>query len=287
MKIRIITALVLLCVLALALITLTTFVFDIIVAIFCIWALWEIFSAAKLTKSLYVFIGFALFSITALFTVNFLSTSLLISICYLFAVFLVIYIMKNISNEQLSKILLIFALKFIVVACFYSVLYIKYYAINNNFGANSLYFILLALNCAWGADSFAYFAGRFLGKRKLAPTISPNKTVEGAIGGIFGSIIIGQIVTFIYAFIAGGLLGTPLSELSITFYIFIIIICALGAVFGIIGDLFASSIKRICNVKDYGSIFPGHGGIMDRFDSVTFTMPFISISAIVFLSYIF
>ncbi len=287
MKTRLITAIVLLLVLAVALITLTTFIFDIIVAVFCTWAMWEIFSAAKLAKSLHIFICFTIFSAISLFTVSFISYYLLFLLLFSFVVYLALFIMKNINSENLNKILLVFALKFFVILCFFCVLYLKYYFLNNDYGTNSLYFILIALNCAWGADSSAYFAGRFFGKRKLSPEISPNKTVEGAIGGVIGSVIIGQVVTFIYANVANGLLSTSYNNLDYTFYIFISIICALGAVFGIIGDLFASSIKRVCQVKDYGSIFPGHGGIMDRFDSVTFTVPFITVSALIFISYIF
>lgn len=115
---------------------------------------------------------------------------------------------------------------------------------------------------AWLSDTFAYFAGVYLGKNKLCPKISPKKTVEGSLGGILGSITFSVIAGIFFSKLG---VEIPLYHYGI--------IGILSGITGQIGDLFASSIKRFCKVKDFGGILPGHGGILDRFDSILFTAP--------------
>ncbi|NLN48476.1 MAG: phosphatidate cytidylyltransferase [Clostridiales bacterium] len=115
---------------------------------------------------------------------------------------------------------------------------------------------------AWLSDTFAYFSGVYFGKNKLCPKISPKKTVEGSLGGIFGSTVFSIIAGILFKKIG---IDIPLYHYGI--------IGVLSGITGQIGDLFASSIKRFCKVKDFGSILPGHGGILDRFDSILFTAP--------------
>lgn len=122
---------------------------------------------------------------------------------------------------------------------------------------NPVWFVFLT---AFGSDIFAYFAGVTLGKHKLCPKLSPKKTVEGLIGGIIGS----TALCGIYAYFA-------LPDM----FIHGLIIGALGAGVATVGDLTASAIKRKLDIKDYGHLIPGHGGILDRFDSVLFTGPFV------------
>lgn len=123
--------------------------------------------------------------------------------------------------------------------------------------------ITMAFAIAYGCDGSAYFIGRQYGKRKLCPSISPKKTVEGALGGLVGGVLAGFIVKGIFALLFGmaspGLMAT-------------LILGLLGSAAGQIGDLTASLLKRYSGIKDYGKIFPGHGGVMDRFDSVLFTL---------------
>lgn len=131
---------------------------------------------------------------------------------------------------------------------------------SNKFG---LVYVILALCAAWISDTGAYFTGTFIGKVKLCPEISPKKTVEGFLGGIAVDIIVMILVSVIYGLIAGVHVQ----------YLWLIITAAVCSVAGVLGDLSASLIKRQRNIKDFGKIMPGHGGVMDRFDSVLFTIP--------------
>lgn len=132
--------------------------------------------------------------------------------------------------------------------------------------------LMLIFVCAWLTDTGAYFTGRALGKHKLIPHVSPNKTVEGAVGGVITAIISCIIYLMLYVKFAEG--GTLSGWLP---FIFIAgaIIGGVSSVFAQLGDLAASAIKRDTGVKDFGKIFPGHGGFMDRFDSVLFIAPII------------
>ena len=130
-----------------------------------------------------------------------------------------------------------------------------------------VFLIVYLLFCAWMGDSGAFFVGTFLGKHKLCPDISPKKTVEGLIGGI---ITVGIAVT-VQCLVYNLLLP---SDVKMN-YAVIIPIGMAACVVGVLGDLSASVIKRQYDVKDFGNLMPGHGGVLDRFDSVLFVAPFI------------
>lgn len=125
----------------------------------------------------------------------------------------------------------------------------------------NIYYLLLVLNFSCVCDMGAYFVGVSMGKTKLCPTISPNKTVEGALGGIISSVIVSLVITLCF-----GKFDKILPTLLLT-----IPLC----VSGMIGDLFASIIKRKVGLKDYGDLIPGHGGVLDRVDSVLFISPLV------------
>ncbi len=126
---------------------------------------------------------------------------------------------------------------------------------------------------AWGSDTCAYAVGILLGKHKMAPRLSPKKSVEGCVGGVIGAALIG----YIYALI----LGDKIVGLANPRVLFAII-GASSSVISQIGDLAASAIKRNYNIKDYGKLIPGHGGILDRFDSIIFTAPIVYYLAVFF-----
>ena len=123
---------------------------------------------------------------------------------------------------------------------------------------NGLWNLIIILIAAWGSDSFAYFTGRLFGKHKLIPEVSPKKTIEGSVGGI----VCATLLMLIYGFII-----SRATELTPNYIVLAVCGFVLSAV-SQVGDLIASLIKREHEVKDYGNIFPGHGGVMDRFDSV-------------------
>ena len=165
----------------------------------------------------------------------------------------------------------------VITFCFYSLIHLKRMLPFAEYRYDAIYFILLILCFAWGGDTAAYFAGRAFGRHKLAPIVSPHKTVEGAVGGVLGSMAAGCVLTLVYS-----LLSAKYNVISIQVqpkhYLVLLGMGAVASVLGILGDLFASSVKRQVGIKDYGTIFPGHGGILDRFDSVMFIAPFVSIA---------
>jgi phosphatidate cytidylyltransferase len=116
---------------------------------------------------------------------------------------------------------------------------------------------LLVVVCVWATDTFAYFVGRAIGRRKLAPTLSPGKTIEGSLGGLLGALAVGTAFAL--------WLRLPPSHG--------LVIGAIAGIAGQIGDLFESALKRELGIKDFGGILPGHGGILDRFDSLLFVAP--------------
>lgn len=137
-------------------------------------------------------------------------------------------------------------------------------------------YMLLIFICAWSCDTFAYFSGRFFGKHKLIPHVSPKKTVEGAIGGIIGAMIACAAYKFIvnkYFPDTGAWAIFAANSYDIGSYVIVAVYGLIGGALSQVGDLVASSIKRDGEIKDFGWIFPGHGGFMDRFDSVMYIAP--------------
>lgn len=133
-------------------------------------------------------------------------------------------------------------------------------------GDNGAYTVWLIFLCSWGSDTCAYLAGVAFGKHKMAPVLSPKKSIEGAVGGVIGAAALGAIYAAIFA---------DKIQMNMNPVIVFAVICAIGALISMVGDLAASAIKRNHDIKDYGKIIPGHGGIMDRFDSVIYVAPII------------
>ena len=135
------------------------------------------------------------------------------------------------------------------------------------------FLVWLVFLCSWGSDTCAYCVGMLIGKHKMAPKLSPKKSVEGAVGGVVGAALLGTL----YALAINHFAGTSANVVQYA------IICGVGALISMVGDLAASAIKRNHDIKDYGNLIPGHGGILDRFDSVIFTAPIIYYMAIMLL----
>lgn len=136
-----------------------------------------------------------------------------------------------------------------------------------------IYLVWIVFLCSWVCDTCAYFVGVALGKHKMAPVLSPKKSIEGAIGGIAGAMLLSALFGYIFR---GNM---PFANAPVV----CAIVCGIGSVISMIGDLAASAIKRNHDVKDYGALIPGHGGILDRFDSVIFTAPIIYYTILFFI----
>ena len=141
---------------------------------------------------------------------------------------------------------------------------------------NGIYIVWLIFLSSWFCDVFAYLTGMLFGKHRLAPILSPKKSIEGAVGGIVVPAICGGVY---------GYLISPYYSPGFPIIPAFVILCAVGAAVSQIGDLSASAVKRNFDIKDYGNIIPGHGGILDRFDSVIFTAPMIYFLAACFTLY--
>lgn len=131
---------------------------------------------------------------------------------------------------------------------------------------HGLVLVLLIFVSSWINDTCAYFVGRALGKHKMAPVLSPKKSIEGLIGGIVGAGVFGAVFGILFDKYVDTMNYAPL---------LFAVVSAVGALPAVIGDLAASAIKRNNDIKDYGKLIPGHGGILDRFDSIIFTAPII------------
>ncbi len=149
-----------------------------------------------------------------------------------------------------------------VMAAFFGVIYVAVmlsFIYHTRSLPDGKFLVWLIFLCSWGCDTCAYCVGMLIGKHKMAPVLSPKKSIEGAVGGVAGAALLGVI----YAAATQG----KMAEYAL--------ICAVGALISMVGDLAASAIKRNQNIKDYGKLIPGHGGILDRFDSVIITAPVI------------
>lgn len=156
-----------------------------------------------------------------------------------------------------------------ILAIFFAVFYVGVMASYIYFTRmlnNGVFYVVLVFLSSWICDTCAYFSGVKLGKHKMCPNLSPKKSWEGAIGGVLGSMI----VTAIYLYFARDYMGIMLPAVAI-----LTVIDGIACIFSMMGDLTASAIKRNYDIKDFGNVIPGHGGIMDRFDSIIFTAPII------------
>ena len=142
------------------------------------------------------------------------------------------------------------------------------------------YLIWFVFLCSWGSDTCAYAVGVLFGKHKMTPKLSPKKSVEGAIGGIVGAALLSALYTYLF-----GRYYAPAHYVDLEISISgAAVLGVVGAIVSMVGDLAASAIKRDYGIKDYGKLIPGHGGIMDRFDSVIVVAPLIYIGLSVMIN---
>ncbi len=268
MKTRIISAIVAIILAAVILFLHDTILIYIAIAAFSSIMLFEVFSALnclefKSTTSICFIFSF----VTPIFLYKDLKeyrySFLIICIIAIFITFLMQY--KRLSFEKLCVML---STSILITLAMNSLLELMLSDTDHG-----LFLLILSLCGAWLADTGAYFAGTFFGKHKLCPNISPKKTVEGLIGGTITNALLFVGIGMLYSYLC----QKDSNPIEIN-YIFIAVLGAICSLLGLLGDLSASLLKRQCNIKDYGNIMPGHGGVLDRFDSVLFVVPFMSLA---------
>ena len=220
------------------------------------------------TYKMFGYIGTTIFYIVKLMNINVDSNVLLL----LYSIIIIGYSMISYNNKSIGK-LAITILSVIYIPYLFSYIFNIY--TDNRIISNFLVGYVFII--AFGSDTIACLVGKYLGKRKVTPVLSPNKSLEGFIGGILGSIILTLGYTYL-------LVNTNIIHMHLTInkIIIIIVFAALGAMISQIGDLLASAIKRTNGIKDYGNLMPGHGGVLDRFDSILMVAPFVYYFLIIF-----
>lgn len=180
-----------------------------------------------------------------------------LNISYTCAIIFILFILSIIPMLQCKKNIMDIVVTFFGI--FYVQVLIDFVVLTINNFADGHKLVWLIFIIAFMTDTFAYFSGYLFGKHKLIPNVSPKKTIEGSIGGILGSTLCCAIFGYIF-------------NLNI---IMVVVLGSIGSIIAQFGDLFASSIKRYVGIKDYGNLIHGHGGVLDRFDSVILVAPFV------------
>ena len=255
---RVITAIVALCILLPILFLADTWVLPVAVAVCCFIAIYEVLKCIGVLSKPGVSVSLFILSVAAPIFVRIIGTlelyiltlmcTFFVEILYLMAV--MVFSKGNITIEQMSVSAF---MSFYVIFGFTSIV-----LLHDCFNLGKHTYLLVFVG-AWVTDVFAYFCGRLFGKHKLIPEVSPKKTVEGSIGGtVFSGL----------AFI---LFGFILGKLNVTIelgYVQLFVFGIVAAIVAQIGDLSMSALKRRYGIKDFGNVFPGHGGMLDRFDSI-------------------
>ena len=277
MKTRIITALVGIVVLIGVMFTFDTLIFNLVIAAITLIAIHEIYNALGFEKKDWLMYAVMVpYTLLVMFSNYSVMRKLVMPVSFVLVTFYAIYLVVRNGTISYQKASGLLVFSGIVIFCFYSFILLKERLPVEEYGYDAMFFILLILCFAWGGDTCAYFAGRAFGKHKLCPVVSPKKTVEGAIGGVLGTMVFVVIATLVYSVAADRMEEFTRTNIGVSLYVVIALLACVAAVLGIYGDLFASVVKRQCGIKDYGTIFPGHGGILDRFDSVMFIAPFVT-----------
>ena len=242
------------------------FIISITTAVISIIAMNEIFSVMNLSKN-YPLVFFTLIFISVLPLMgNYLAWQIAL---YIYTV-LIFCLLITTPDLSLQDAAVTYTMAVIITFGFGSLTELRVLGIN--YGS---FYVFLALAIAWTSDTGAYFFGKFLGKNKICPNISPKKTIEGFIGGIITCVLC--LIAVAYIFNNG-----IFSQRHTINYFLIVVLALFGSTISTLGDLCFSVVKRKYRVKDFGNLMPGHGGILDRFDSVIFVAPYV----LIFLKFI-
>ena len=268
---RIITAIVGLSLLSVVYIFSDTVVLPIAFGVMAILGIYEMLGCIGLRRS--VVVSICMYATTAVsITLAWVLERHSIFLCYyagcLFVTLTVLFILSLFSKGKvpIDKACIAFATCSYIITGFASMVLLRRVT-------HGEYIFVLALLAPWVSDAFAYFGGRFFGKHKLIPSVSPKKTVEGSISGV----VMCTIACFLFGLFMEDVMGKTYPVWAFA------VMGVLIAVASQVGDLIFSLIKRRYEIKDYGFIFPGHGGILDRFDSVIATAPFVLMACELFI----
>lgn len=263
MKKRIITAAVGLAVLAVVLFLRDTYLVDICITLCNLLAVWEILRVTRYVAWWPLLLACALYTVGAPFVYGGAIPVSMTAVTMLLG--MVLFGLSLLRHREVRPIQAALAFTFTALLG---------YAFNTLTALlhdeNGLLYFALACNAAWITDAGAYFVGVFFGKHKMAPEISPKKTVEGAIGGLVVSFVAAVLICLGYQ--------QFFLETGAVLYLPVLILTPLLSLAGMLGDLTASYVKRDCKLKDFGNLMPGHGGIMDRFDSFLVTAPLLYVA---------
>jgi phosphatidate cytidylyltransferase len=260
MKQRIITSLVGLVILGVVLAFYETIVLDLVVAVLIVMALYELLHACGSIKNR-IYCGFLMATgiLIPLFPAGVLARhAALLLLLFALALLTILLVCHRTLVPERAGFTAFYAL--MIALAFGCIVWMR-----DNFGMKiGFYALIVTLVGAWMSDTGAYFAGVFFGKHKLCPEISPKKTIEGVVGGIVGAMLGQAIAAILFAKIVHAEIPWIFVALSPLF-----------TVVSIIGDLSASLVKREFGIKDFSNLMPGHGGILDRFDSVLPLLPLV------------
>ena len=227
-----------------------------ILAVVSIVGIWEYLRIYSMEKSSFAFINY-IFTVIYYAMIYLNKNDLLFSVVlFMLLVILAVYVFHFPKYEDHDVAKVLFSFIYVTVLLSF-VLQLR----NMQYGLYLAFYLLIA---SWGNDVCAYFVGRAIGKHKMSPKVSPNKSVEGFVGGILGAFVIGSLYAKIF-----------IDMLPFTSFLWGGVVAAVAAMPSVVGDLAASAIKRNHEIKDYSHLIPGHGGILDRFDSVIYIAPII------------
>ncbi len=267
MKQRVITALIFGIVFIGAMLLMNTIVFPAFVALLSAMAVWEIEKAVGLSNKMIAAASLAV-SVAIPFITHFGVSFSVAPFGCLYVVLTFIFMLLKFETTKFEQaVIALFASVCVPFSFSLMIVFRDIYKYFDGYTKiDGIFLLVLSFFAAWMTDIFAYFVGSKFGKHKLCPKISPKKSVEGAIGGVVGAVLLNTLLLFIFKtfFFEGE---------SILSYITVIVLSLILSVVSMFGDLAASTIKRNFGIKDFGKLLPGHGGIMDRFDSALFVMP--------------
>ena len=270
MQKRITTAVVGLSVLAVVLVFFDTVLVSVLAAGITLLCLMELFKAAGLLCYRFLTVISGLYCILIVFFNTTLVAHAFSYFSYLLVVALFLVLLRHHDTIKVEQVSFAFLMSILLAVSFHCLIKMKEVG-GPQFG---MFYLLLVFGSAWWSDSGAYFIGTFFGKHKLCPGISPKKTVEGLIGGIICAIVGNVLVCLVFQAFCQAVAPWGYIETAVSVNIpAVILISPAASLLGVLGDLSASVIKRQHGIKDFGHLMPGHGGAMDRFDSVLFVSP--------------